>query len=184
MVKALAFCSICAAAAALILAAGGASAQAPAPPGNAVLPGGANSVQETYDDWRVACTLQDGAKHCGLSQQQFDNQSKQRVLAIEFTAPVADKIEGALILPFGLALERGVVLQVDDGPAGPVQHFRTCLPAGCLVPLSFDAKLIAAARKGTALKLKASADGGKDIALSISLKGFSPALDRTAALMK
>ena len=54
-----------------------------------------------------------------------------------------------MVLPFGLALDHGVVLQVDDGAPGPVLRFRTCLPAGCVVPLSSDAKLVAAARKGT-----------------------------------
>jgi len=167
-------------AAALIIA-GAAAAQSQS---TGALPGGASSVQETYDDWRASCVQQDGAKHCAFSQQQIDNQSRQRILAIELGAPAVDKVEGTLVLPFGLALDRGVVLQVDDGAPGPVLRFRTCLPAGCVVPLSFDAKLVAAARKGTAIKLKAIADGGKEVSMSISLKGFGPALDRTTALMK
>jgi invasion protein IalB len=149
------------------------------------LPGGANSLQEAYDNWTVACVQQSAAKHCSLSQQQMDSQSHQRVLAIEFSAPTADQLEGTLVLPFGLALDHGVTLQIDDGPASPSQKFRTCLPVGCLVPFAFDAKTIATLRKGANLKIAAlAAADGKEANFTISLKGFPAALDRTAALAK
>lgn len=92
-------------------------------------------------------------------------------------------IEGTLVLPFGLALDRGVRLQIDDGQTLPPLHFRTCLPAGCLVNLSFDAKTVSFLRKGTRLKVAVVADGGKETQLAISLKGVSGALDRTIALL-
>ena len=149
------------------------------------LPGGASSLQETFDNWTVACVQQAAAKRCSLSQQQNDAQSHQRVLAIEFMAPAADQLEGTLVLPFGLALDHGVTLQIDDGPASPSQKFRTCLPVGCLVPFAFDAKTIATLRKGANLKVAALAAGdGKEANFTISLKGFPAALDRTAALAK
>ena len=66
------------------------------------LPGGASSLQETYGDWRVACAQQNGKKICALSQRQTDKDSRQLVLAVELSAPAADKAEGTLILPFGL----------------------------------------------------------------------------------
>jgi invasion protein IalB len=108
------------------------------------LPGGASSVQETFESWTVACVMDGAAKRCDLTQQQTDQQSRQRVLAIELSAATTDKVDGALVLPFGLAPDRGVTLHVDDAPAGPILSFRTCLPAGCVVPLSFDARLLAA----------------------------------------
>ncbi len=148
------------------------------------LPGGANSLQETFEDWTVACVQQSAGKRCAVSQQQADQQSRQRVLAIELTASSADKVAGTLILPFGLALDSGVQLQVDDAPAGPALRFRTCLPGGCLVSLSFDAAQAAALRKGAALKVNAVADGGKDAVFTISLKGYPAAFDRMTALAK
>jgi invasion protein IalB len=151
---------------------------------SAGLPGGANSLQETFENWTVACVLQDAVKRCALSQQQTDQQSHQRVLAIELNTFSADKADGVLVLPFGLALDSGVTLQVDDAPAGPTLRFRTCLPVGCVVPLSFDGKFVSTLRKGGALKVNAFADGGKDAAFTISLKGFPAALDRTTALAK
>jgi len=154
---------------------------APAP----TLPSGANALQEVFQDWQVACAPQGAGPRCALSQQQSDPQSKQRVLLITLNASGADKAEGVLILPFGLAIDSGATLQVDDGTALPPLRFRTCLPAGCIIPLNFDAKLIGALRKGGALKVKVvAADTAKEMVLPISLKGFPGALDRTVALSR
>lgn len=146
-------------------------------------PGGASSVSETYKDWSVSCVLQEAGKRCALTQTQTQ-QGGQRVLAIELSAPNGNRLTGVLVLPFGLALDSGATLQIDDKPAGQPLRFRTCLPAGCLIPLNFDAAMIAALRNGTALKVKVHADGGKETMLSISLQGFPAALDRTAALAR
>ncbi|WP_228141829.1 invasion associated locus B family protein, partial [Acinetobacter baumannii] len=73
-------------------------------------------------------------------QQQYDESSKQRVLAIEVQQPTPDKRDGVAVLPFGLALERGVTWQIDSTPLVVTARYRTCLPAGCLVPLSLDSK--------------------------------------------
>lgn len=154
-----------------------------AEPAPATLPGGATSLVETFADWQVGCAVQGAAKRCALTQEQVNQQTRQRVFAIELTTS-GDKLEGVLIMPFGLALERGVTLQIDDQPATTTAKFRTCLPGGCLVPLTFDAKSAAALRVGALVKVKASADGGPEQVFSISLKGFSQALDRIVALTK
>lgn len=151
--------------------------------GGATLPGGASSVNETYADWRVACAMQGTAKQCAMSQTQ-SQQNGQRVLAIELAAPAGNIVTGTLVLPFGLALESGVTLQIDEKPAMAPMRFRTCIPAGCLVNLSFDAQTIVALRAGAVLKVKATADGGAATPFSISLQGFGAALDRLAALAR
>lgn len=147
------------------------------------LPGGATSLQETHGDWVVGCTLQGAVKRCGLTQEQTNQQSRQRVFAVELT-PVSDRIEGVLLLPFGLVLDQGVVLQVDDLAQGQPLRFRTCLVAGCLVPVTFDARQAAALRGGAALKMRVMPEGGQSTVLTISLKGLGPALDRTIALAR
>ncbi|SFT80392.1 invasion associated locus B family protein [Mesorhizobium sp. DCY119] len=158
------------------------NATAPAVPSN--LPGGASSLQETYEDWQVACMQRGEGKFCSMSQQQAQ-QNGQRILAIEINKIDTGKSEGILALPFGLALDSGVTVQVDEKPAGKPLRFRTCIPAGCLVPVSFDAAMVTALRGGTALKLAAVAsENGQPVNFSISLKGFGAALDRTAALVK
>ena len=172
-------------AACLATGAAHAQAKAAAPAAAAAqLPNGANSLQETFGDWRLVCMVQEATKRCTLTQEQTSQQTRQRVLAIELGVN-GDKMEGILLMPFGLALDRGTTLQIDDQAAQAPLRFRTCLPAGCLIPLSFDAKTVAALRSATALKAKVTpADNTQEQAFAISMKGFGTALDRLNVLMK
>jgi invasion protein IalB len=147
------------------------------------LPNGASSLTETYRDWRVSCAQQETTKRCVLSQVQ-SRQNGQRVLAIELNAPSGDTISGKIVLPFGLALDSGVTFQIDEKPTMRPVRFRTCLPAGCLVDVNFDAPTLAALRTGVVLKVKTIADGGADTPFSISLRGFASALGRVIALVR
>ncbi|HEX5500433.1 MAG TPA: invasion associated locus B family protein [Thermomicrobiales bacterium] len=151
--------------------------------GAAGLPGGATSLRETYQAWQVACAVQDKTKHCALLQQQTEKNGL-KVLTIQLT-PTADRgASGTLILPFGLLLSSGVKFQIDDKPAVDPLPFRTCLPAGCVVPLTFNAAILKMLRAGTVLKLIATQSAnGQPFTFSVSLKGFAPALDRTRALL-
>lgn len=144
------------------------------------LPGGASSLQETYQDWSLACQ---GTPQtvCVLTQQQVQ-QNGQRVLAIELGMNGEGALSGNLVLPFGLLLDAGVTLQIDEGETQAPLRFSTCLPAGCLVSLEFDAEEIAALRAGTALKVNVQGMDASETVLSISLKGLSAAIDRLAAL--
>ncbi len=166
-----------------LLGAAAVIAVASTPLAGQAVPGGATSLQETYGDWRVVCVNSDAKKVCALSQQQTDPGTRQLVLAVELSAPAPDRAEGTLILPFGLALERPITLHVDNAD-GPVLRVRTCLPVGCLVGLTFDPTALARLKKGTVLTVNATADGGQPTSFRISLKGFSEAFDRTAALVK
>jgi invasion protein IalB len=147
------------------------------------LPGGANELQETHGDWRVICAQQAATRTCSFSQQQTAKESRQLVVGVELRATSADTVEGTLVLPFGLAVSRPVTLQVDEGAAMPLA-FRTCLPIGCLVPLAFEPATVSALRKGATLQVKTTADNAQEVAFRISLRGFSSAFDRTAALSK
>lgn len=144
------------------------------------LPGGASSLQETYQDWSLACQ---GTPQtvCVITQQQMQ-QNGQRVLAIELGTSNDGGLTGNLVLPFGLRLDAGATLQVDEGATQAPLRFSTCLPAGCLVPLEFDADQLAALRAGTALKIMVQGMDASETALSISLRGLSAAIDRLEAL--
>ena len=152
--------------------------------GNQTLPGDATSLQEMHGDWRVACTQENQRRVCAVSQQQTDKNTHQLLLALELNAVTSNKADGTLILPFGLALDQPVTFQIDEAAAGTALHFRTCLPVGCLVSLAFDPPTIALLREGTTLTVKATADGGQNVAFKVSLNGFSGALDRLTTLTK
>jgi invasion protein IalB len=146
-------------------------------------PRGASSVKENYWDWQVFCELQGTAKRCVLTQQQMQKDG-QRVLAIQIAAPTSERLSGIMVLPFGLALAPGVSLQVDDRPAGSALPFRTCLPAGCMVTMSFDGPTVTMLRTGMALRVRATVDSGQETLFSVSLAGFSAGLDRIAELSR
>ena len=148
------------------------------------LPGGASSLNEAHGDWAVACTAPEGAVRCAISQVQLNGENRQRVLAIELVAAEGgDAAGGTLILPFGLRLDDGVRLAIDEAAPFQSPRFSTCLPAGCLVPLAFGADVVSALRGGVTLGLKATAnDNGQEIAFSVPLRGFASALARAAEL--
>lgn len=153
---------------------------------DATLPGGASSLREAYGDWTVACVLQpaDNKKHkiCALTQEQVDAKTRKRALALDLK-PDGRGVKGTLVLPFGLALEKGANFVIDDGKSGGARPFRTCLPVGCLIDIAFDAVTVAALKSAKTLKVQVVADGGQEMTLSISLSGFPGAYDRVAALL-
>ncbi|MCZ4094706.1 invasion associated locus B family protein [Sinorhizobium psoraleae] len=144
------------------------------------LPGGASSLQETYEAWSLSCQ---GTPQtvCAISQQQVQ-QNGQRVLAIELKREADGALTGTLVLPFGLLLDAGAALQIDEEQSRTSLRFSTCLPAGCLVPLSFDGKTVAALRTGNALKINVQGVDKKEVGLSVALKGLAAALDRLEVL--
>jgi invasion protein IalB len=148
------------------------------------LPGGATSLQETHGDWRVTCVQQDGRNLCALSQQQTDKETRQLVVSIEVTAQAEDRIDATLVLPFGLAVDKPVAIEIDETPAGRPLSFKTCLPVGCLVSLTLDAATIARLKVSTVLIVKAAAHDGQPVAFKIPLSGFSGGFARMVALTK
>ncbi|GLS17385.1 hypothetical protein GCM10007874_04000 [Labrys miyagiensis] len=156
-------------------------AAAPSP-----LPGGASSLQETYEDWRVFCSAPNNVKQCTLQEVLSDQKSGQRVLAVELSPTPDGGMTGNLVMPFGLLFSAGVALALDQNPSGQALPFQTCIPAGCLVPLSLDARTIAALRNGSQVKLNTkSIDAtAKPLVFNVSLKGFGTALDRALAIVK
>ncbi|KOF21014.1 hypothetical protein AC244_06345 [Ensifer adhaerens] len=143
-----------------------------------------SSLAETYDDWSVACSTTDGSRRCVLSQRQV-HQSGQRVLTLELEPADGTGVQGKLALPFGLYLDKGVSLGVDDATGSKPSRFRTCMPVGCIAALTFTEETIKLLRGGNVLKLVAFAsDTEKEVSFSISLKGFGAALDRAIALMQ
>ncbi|AIN83662.1 hypothetical protein IY71_01790 [Brucella suis] len=103
----------------------------------ASLPGGASTLQETYQDWTVSCQSQKDTTACVMRQEQSSAQTGQRVLTAELRNVAGGKVDGVLLMPFGLDLAKGASLKIDD-TAGPNLTFSTCLPQGCLAPVSFD----------------------------------------------
>ncbi|MBN8954825.1 MULTISPECIES: invasion associated locus B family protein [unclassified Rhizobium] len=153
----------------------------PAALAQSALPNGASNLQETYQDWRVACSQRDKASACTISQDQTQ-QNGQRLLAVEMQMRPDGSALATLLLPFGIVLDSGVTPNIDDQPALKPVRFRTCLPNGCIALLPIDAATLGKLRTGSRLNLKVVADGGNALGFQVSLQGFSAAADRITAL--
>ncbi|WP_307723469.1 invasion associated locus B family protein, partial [Nitrobacter winogradskyi] len=178
-------CLLTLAAAITTVAMTAAHAQQPATPAASTLPNGAASVSETYGDWTVDCRLVDRRKQCLLSQVQGNKETGRRVYAIELTPPAGGKTEGTILMPFGLNLDAGAVLKLDDKDLGKGLRFSTCVPQGCLLPVSFPATATDAMRKGTKLVVASlNLSSNEPVTFSVSLNGFAAALARVTELAK
>lgn len=156
------------------------------PARGAPLPGGAGSLVETYQDWVVACQAQNERTLCVMRQVQSNTQTGQHVLTVEFSGGGdGGRLGGVLLMPFGLSLAEGITAAIDNAAPGPALAFATCTPQGCLAPIAFEADQVAKLKAGTSLNLTArSFSPAQPIALKVSLKGFSAALNRIGDLMK
>jgi invasion protein IalB len=146
----------------------------------AVPPNRASSLQETYQDWRLSCTVRDDANACVVLQDQ-SQQNGQRLLAVEMSMR-SDGAVATLLLPFGILLDPGVTPQIDDQPPLPALRFRTCLPTGCIVVFPVDAETLKKLRAGAVLKLSVTTAAETALTFPVSLNGLSAGLDRLTAL--
>lgn len=148
------------------------------------LPGGAGTLTETYQDWAISCQAQKETTNCVMNQTQNSSKTGQRVLTVQLRNVAGGKVDGVVLMPFGLDLAKGVSLKIDEAEA-PALTFSTCLPQGCLALLSLDAKDIARLKAAGNLNISATAlEPNQPVSFKVSLKGFGTALDRIGALTK
>ncbi|NOJ43680.1 invasion associated locus B family protein [Bradyrhizobium australiense] len=155
-----------------------------APPGARVgaLPNGASAISETYGDWTLNCSTDKGAKVCTLSQAQVSKEG-QRGFAIELRIAKDGASEGTILMPFGLKLEAGVILKLDDRDLGEGLRFSTCVAQGCLLPVTFPTAGMNAIRNAKAFAVAAlSVSNGQSLTFNVSLNGFAIAVDRAIQL--
>ena len=147
------------------------------------------SLQETYEDWMVQCqtvvVADTKTKNCELSQELRQKDTNQRVLAIGIVPASGDKETSATIIaPFGLALAKGLSVEVADKELVS-GTYKTCLPAGCIVELKLPTEMIktlALNEKATIVMTASGTD--QPMRTNISLKGFLKAWNRLVALSK
>ncbi|MCL2429577.1 MAG: invasion associated locus B family protein [Alphaproteobacteria bacterium] len=151
----------------------------------ASLPNGASSINETYGDWVVDCRVIEGQKQCLLVQAQVNNQTRQRMFEIQLHAPKDAKTEGTVLMPFGLKLDSGAIVTLDDKDIGQALRFSTCTPQGCLLPVSFAAATVDSMKKSKTLSIASlNLGNGEVVAFKISLEGFAHASARVTELSK
>lgn len=149
---------------------------------------GPDQLVETYRDWVVRCVqaqLQDGTsagRICEMSQELSQSENGQRVLAAAVQATGNGSAALTLIAPFGLRLADGIMISVGGQEAAAIP-FRTCLPQGCIADTQLDSAALDQLRLGNEAQVVMVADGGQELALTVSLAGFAAAWSRLEALL-
>lgn len=151
----------------------------------APLPNGMTSLSETYGDWIVACQMQNDAPRCQMSQTQTDQKTQQLFMAMEVRRNSDGAMAATLLMPFGLALKSGVTLQVDEARQMVKAEFSTCLPNGCLAPISVDQPTMQALLAAKTINISAvAAQDNKPFPAKVSLNGFAAGWMRLTELTK
>ena len=147
-------------------------------PGAALAQATPSSLSVTYQDWTVRCALPEGADRqvCEMVQELTQADTGRRVLSMILRQGEAG-VGMTIVAPFGLDLAAGLSFAVDEA-APRVLPFATCLPEGCIVPSKLEEDALEALRGGEMLKITLQDTAAQELALSLSLSGFSAALER------
>ena len=166
--------------------AGGAPARAQQAAPEAASPPPPASVplrEEQFQAWTVVCgTPSEGApEQCEMRQRITDAEGNPRLMAVVGTVPNRAEPAMVLLMPLGIYLPAGVSLQIDDGPALPLE-VQVCTPGACQAELLLEGELVARLKAGTkAIVTYAGRNPQGQVGRAqadLSLLGFTAALDR------
>lgn len=137
---------------------------------------------KTVGDWMVRCFPVANTNPCDMFQERA-SQQQQRVLTFSLAfVPSMNRHVLQITVPLDVALQKGLTISADSYTS-PVMKYRMCNREGCFVQLAPDNAVIEALSRATSPegKINIVADGGKALALPLSLKGFSAAHDDMVA---
>jgi invasion protein IalB len=128
-----------------------------------------------YDDWRVTCPPADTKDaNCELSSDIIDPTQQNPLARATITS---DKDGNRIIgftLPYGVALEAGMGLQLGKDPV-KVYPYRTCNTVGCLATTPFTAALENSLKAQPDARIMFAGLDGKPVAVPMSFKGYNMA---------
>ncbi|TPW34057.1 hypothetical protein E3202_05775 [Oecophyllibacter saccharovorans] len=137
-----------------------------------------------FQDWKLACQQQTGPDktvRCVVSQRLLNQRTHQQIVRISFQ-PLAHQVNGQVMLPFGLALLKGLDLRMNTDPVGQNYPFTTCRANGCIVPLDLDDTQMRNFQQARQVQLSFQLLNGREITVPISMRGFDEAWKRAQTL--
>lgn len=129
-----------------------------------------------YQDWIGICAEVQGQERCEIQQVlNMENEQGNTQLLRATISKMDNQFIMQLLLPLGLDVRPGVVMQIDEGEEFGMP-FLTCVQEGCLVAVPLDESRLAAMRAGTAVKVGFRPfNTDQTLVLEISLMGFTRA---------
>lgn len=125
--------------------------------------------------WSVRCD--EGKENsCEIFQRLVVKETGQRVAEFAIGFPEdKDVARGVVVLPLGILLTGGAVMQIDDGQAFKFD-VRYCSQQGCFAFLNLDKALLDRLRNGNNATVIFKTLEGKSMSVNLSLKGFTKSL--------
>jgi invasion protein IalB len=143
-------------------------------------------TERQFKDWTVRCGRQNeqGPEVCGMEQQTTDKEGRT-VMAV-FVGKVPNSSDPGLLImvPLGVLLPAGVMLQIDSGAEMPLQVNR-CERQGCRIELLLKPDLLARLKSGSQAKVLFEVfdpqGERRRLGIPISLLGFTAALEQVTS---
>ena len=150
----------------------------------AAQPAAAQVVQsEKSGDWTKGCitasgNAQNAAEQCFIFQRLFPEGSEQAAATVAVGRPGPDKpLLASLTVPLGVNLPAGITVWVEgDEKAVRRPPLLFCVRAGCEANMRMDEVMLTAFRQHLSGVLSFTMVDGRQVALPISLRGFTNAL--------
>lgn len=140
-----------------------------------------------FKDWRVRCSPAQNAEGasqptiCEAYQVVLREDPQQPILEVVIAFPPnQENAVGAIIVPLGVLLPAGIAVSIDDKPLGKLPYQR-CGVKGCLGQFIFTPEQFKAWRSGSKGQVTITHGSGKELAVPLSLLGFT---DATNAIRK
>lgn len=129
-----------------------------------------------YQDWMGICADVQGQQRCEIQQTlNMENEQGNTRLLRATVSKLENQLILQLLLPLGLDLRPGIVMQVDEG-AEFTAPFLTCIQEGCLVAVPLDDTRLSAMRAGQVAKVGFRPfNTDQTLVVEMSLMGFTRA---------
>ncbi len=117
-----------------------------------------------------------GEEYCEIVQRLTVTDTNQRLVEMAVGYPADSKnARGVLILPLGILLESGILIQVDDND--PLRaSVRRCDQGGCYVFLDMTDSVLDEFKAGEEINVLFQTPQPQAMSVALSLKGFTKAL--------
>lgn len=139
------------------------------------------TTTERFKVWTVSC-VEAETRTCRMHQELVQQKTGQRLAALVVETAKDGAASLTVMTPFGLLFAEGLGIGID-GVELARAPFLTCLPTGCLVPLSLDDTALEKLRAGNTFSATGvNTANGKTVRIEFSLKGSAAALARLQAL--
>lgn len=128
--------------------------------------------------WSTQCTsaARSAPQSCSMEQRGVLRETGRQIARVSIQIGPDNKGNGGLLvhLPLGLSIREGVSLKIDEG--APLNlDFQTCDASGCYSGMAVSAELLKAMMAGNAMTISFKDMQKKDIAIPVTLSGFSAA---------